>query len=222
MNNPELIAILFIGTILMTLLIAIQMRWYGIEPWKSIVVAVVLVIVGAFGSRVWYFVENGEFRGRSLYGAIFLSPIAYIPIAFVLRIPYMRILDFCAPAGCLTLALSKLQCMRDGCCTGMVLYVDENFDYVKFPSQIVEMGTFIAIAVILFYLSSRPRCRGRIFPMFLLLYGASRFFLDFLRGGTVPYALGLSAGSFWSLIAGVIGLIVLIIMKLRELYSQKA
>ena len=216
MNNPELMLILLISTILMCIPIGVQMRWYRIPVWKSMIVSVVLILSGLFFSRVWYFVENGYFRGRSFYGVVFFAPLVFWPVAWILRIPYGQTMDFVAPAGCMTLALVKIQCMRDGCCAGMVLYQKPNFDYVLFPSQVVEMLAFLLISAVLMYLGSKSKNRGRIFPYFLLLYGGSRFVLNFFRGISAPYALGLSAGSFWSAVAFVLGTTILMYQKARH------
>ena len=218
MNNPELMIVLVFGAVLMCAPIAVQMKRYEQPAWKSVVISVILVIAGLVFSRVWYFVENGYFRGRSFYGVIFFAPLVYWPVAKILRMPYSQTIDCVAPAGCLTLALVKVQCLRDGCCAGMVLYQKENFDYVKFPSQIVEMAAFLIIAVTLFLLGRKPTNRGKVFPLFLILYGGSRFVLDFFRGSTVPYALGLSAGSFWSVLAVAAGVIWL--AGLRKRYCK--
>lgn len=218
MNNPELIVVLLIGTTLMTAIISLQMKWYGITRWKSIIVSVFLVLTGLIGSRIWYFVENLTFRGRSFYGAVFLAPIVFFPLAIACRVPYGSMLDFCAPAGCLTLAMVKVQCLRDGCCDGVALYLDKNYNYVKFPSQLVEMGAFLIIGFLLLMLSHSLKYRKKIFLWFLVLYGSTRFFLDFLRDGREPYILGLSAGSFWSLMAFITGAIMLITV---ELFAKK-
>lgn len=220
-NNPELMVLLAVGACLMCVPIGIQMRWYGVAVWKSVIISLVLVAIGLFGSRFWYFVENGHFRGRSFYGAIFFAPLVYFPVAKLLRIPYGITMDFVAPAGCLTLAMVKIQCLRDGCCAGMVLFTKENLDYVKFPSQIVEMAAFLIISVVLMGIGSREKNKGRVFPWFLVLYGSSRFVLDFLRGSTVPYALGLSAGSFWSVMAFAAGVLWLCVMYKTETGRKK-
>jgi phosphatidylglycerol:prolipoprotein diacylglycerol transferase len=219
MNNPELILVLTIGTILMSGLMSLQMKWYHIACWKGIFHSLALVVTGVVGSRFWYFVENGSFLGRSLYGAIFLAPFIFFFVAKVLRIPYGYALDFTAPAGCLTLALVKYQCMRDGCCDGIILYLTDDHNYVRFPSQIVEMLAFLTVFFILLKMSYEAKHRGYIFAWFLVLYGSSRFVLDFLRGETVPYVWILSAGSFWSLIALIIGASILRIrqkVQMRE------
>jgi prolipoprotein diacylglyceryltransferase len=181
------------------------MKWYCIHPWKSVAITILLVLTGAVGSQVWYFVENLRFGGRSFYGAVFLSPLVFYPVSKLLRIPYGKTMDFVAPAGCFTLALVKIQCLHDRCCEGIVLGVNEDLLYVLFPSQIVEMIAFLLISVILFVMAYNPKNRKQIFLWFLVFYGGSRFILDFFRSHTGSYALGLSAGSFWSLLAFLIG-----------------
>ena len=195
----------------MSVLIAIQMKWYQIARWKSVVISSTLIFASIIGAKIWFFIENGSFDGFSFYGAVFFALLLFFPLSKKLDIPYTYILDMCAPAGSMALAFAKVQCLRVGCCMGKTLYIDENYMYVRFPSQIVEMVTCLLIAMTLFILSSRETNRGKGCPYFFILYGAARFVLDFYRGETVPFALGLTAGSFWSacvLLAGVIWLVI--------------
>lgn len=205
MLELELLLILLISAAGMCALMALQMKWYGIHPWKSVAVTIALLLTGLFGSEMWYYVENLHFGGRSFYGAVFFSPLVFWPISKMLQLRYGDVMDFVAPAGCLTLALVKLQCFRDGCCEGKAIGIDENHIYILFPSQLVEMLVFLVISILLFTMSYKQRFRKQIFLWFLVLYGGSRFVLDFFRSHTGSYALGLSAGSFWSLIAFLIG-----------------
>lgn len=217
----QLIVVLCLGVLLLCALMAYQTKWYGISPWKSVPIACALVATGVIGSEIWFCVENGFWGGRSLYGAIVFSPIVFLFVAKILRIKYAEILDFVAPGGCLVLALVKIQCLRDHCCEGMVLYIDENHMYVRFPSQIVEMATFLIISALLFYMSSKSKYRGKIFPWFLVIYGVARFCLDFLRETIPSYLFGLSAGAFWSLCSFVVGLVILIAGWAKEKRSEE-
>lgn len=205
--------VFLISAILMTVILAIQLDWYSINKRKCWCVSFALIVSGIVGSKIWFFVENGEWGGKSFYGAIFLTPVVFILIAKLMRIDYLLSLDFVPAAGCLTLALVKLQCLRDNCCQGMVLYIDENRIYVRFPSQITEMIVFLLLSVVFLVMSKNPKNRKTLFPWFLVLYGGSRFFLDFLRDTMPAYLFGLSAGSFWSACAFIIGVTWLIVFK---------
>lgn len=216
MISFDLFLVLLACVAIMCFMMSMQAKWYGIKKRKTIPIAVALALTGVIGSEIWFFVENGDWGGRSLYGAIVFSPLVYIAVAKLLKIKYGDALDFVAPSGCFALGVIKLQCLKDNCCQGRELYQDENFIFVRFPSQIVEMAAFLIISAILFYMSSRSKCRGKIFPLFLVLYGSSRFVLDFFRETIPSYLFGLSAGSFWSLCSCIIGIIILIIVKLKK------
>ena len=208
----ELIVALILGCVFMIAIISIQLKWYRISIWKSVPISVILVFVGIYGSQIWFYIENGFFGGRSLYGAIALAPIVFFPVSKLLKISYLESLDFCATAGSLTLGLTKIQCLYDGCCPGMILYVDQNYQYVRFPSQLIEFVVFIMISCVLLIMSYRVKYRKTIFFWFLIIYGTSRFILNFFRDNNSAYALGLSAGSFWSMCSLLIGIIALIIL----------
>lgn len=210
--SKELFFLLLAGTVLMCLPMAWQLKRAKQPIWKAAVLSAALVLTGYYGSQLWFFVENGEFGGRSFYGAVFLSPVIFWILGKLLRIPYPDAMDTVAPAGCLTLALVKLQCLRDNCCQGKILYVDEQYMHVRFPSQLAEMAAFGIIAVILFVVATNRKSRGTVFCWFMILYGASRFVLDFYREIETPWLLGLSAGSFWSACAFLIGVVSLIVV----------
>ncbi|MBR2890075.1 MAG: prolipoprotein diacylglyceryl transferase [Oscillospiraceae bacterium] len=216
----DLCLVLFACVAIMCFMMSMQAKWYEIEKQKIVPIAVTLAVTGVIGSEIWFFVENGDWGGRSLYGAIVFSPLVFLAVAKLLKIKYVDSLDFVAPSGCFALAVIKLQCLKDNCCVGKELYQDENFVFVRFPSQIVEMIVFLVISAILFYMSSKPKFRGKIFPWFLIMYGLARFGLDFLRETVLSYLFGLSAGSFWSLCSFIIGVFVLTIIRNKEKRSN--
>lgn len=201
----------------MTAMISVQMKWYKIPMWKSIIISLSLIVLGIYASEFWFYIENGHGGGRSLFGTIFFAPLVFFPISKIFRIPYNETLDFCATAGSFTLGLTKLQCLSVGCCPGIILYIDENYHYVRFPSQIMEFITFLVISILLMYMSYKGKNRGKIFWIFLVIYGISRFIIEFFRATRSPYVWILSAGSFWAIISVLIGSVVLIIIKKEQL-----
>lgn len=223
--SKELFVILLAGTALMCLPMAWQLKKVGQPLWKAAILAVALVLTGYYGSELWFFVENGEFGGRSFYGAVLFSPVVFFAVGRLLKIPYADAMDTVAPAGCLTLALVKLQCLRDNCCIGKELYVDARYMVVRFPSQQVEMAAFGIIALILLAISASRKNRGTVFCWFMILYGAARFVLDFYRDIKAPFLFGLSAGSFWSACAFLLGigsLIAVCLLRNKEKKYEKA
>lgn len=209
--STTVIIILFIGTLAMMVPMYIQARKYGIAKWKIIPLAFILTIIGTLGTYAWFFIENLHFGGRSFYGAVFIVPIVFLILPFVIKIPYGQLMDLCAPAECIMLSIMKVQCLVSGCCAGRILYNDELGEIVRFPSQAVELIAAYVIAIALLMMSHKPQHKGKIFPWYLILYGASRFVLNFLReewqhydGGLPPY------GTIWSVLAVIIGIVWII------------
>jgi len=207
-----LVGFLVIGVVCM-IACMLYMAW----PWKTItipkivIIAAVMPIIGVLGSYGMYFIENGKWDGRSFYGAVFLMPVLMYPVAKLLKVGYGEALDLCIPAGCISHALIKVKCSIDGCCYGRAFII--NSRRVRFPSQKVECVAALVLMAVLLVMAKKGKWKGKIYFWYLILYGASRFVLEFFRD-TDPWIGPLSAGSFWSLISIAIGAAAL-------LYSRK-
>lgn len=208
----------------MCALTSIQMKWYGVQQWKSIVVALTIIVTGLVGAKAWFFLENGYWEGRSFYGAVYLAPITFLIVAKLVQIPYLYSLDFCATAGCLILAVLKVQCIVEGCCAGIILYLNKENMYIRFPSQIAEFFCALILTAILMYLSLKKKYRGRIYPITLILYGSTRFVLNLFRDDwtrTQAMNLVMPLGNIWSLVAVVVGVVWLLQVKYRKYGNAK-
>lgn len=183
---------------------AIMSKGYNIRTWKMIPASLLLTVAGTTGTYIWYFIENYGI-GRSFYGAVFMVPMFFPFIAMLLREKYLDLLDLCAPAVCVMLALMKVQCLIDGCCSGIVLLTTAEGVPVRFPSQMVELVNALLIFAALVYLATRKNNRGKIYPLYMLIYGTSRFALNYFRAGITPFMLGMSAGHFWSVCSILVG-----------------
>jgi prolipoprotein diacylglyceryltransferase len=107
------------------------------------------------------------------------------------------------------LVLMKALCVLEGCCKGRIL-----FENVRFPSQIAELVNALILLVILMYLSHKKENRGKIYPMYLLTYGVSRFVLNFFRD--VWAETWMPMGTLWSILAMVIGGGILVYLKKKN------
>lgn len=205
--TPELITALIIGTIAMAAVMLLPRRWQaGLPMWKTLLSAAVLTVLGVLGAKLMYVLENGGFGGISYYGAVFFPPLFMVLLALLLRMPPLTLLDLCAPAECVMLALLKVLCLKNGCCGGRLLFTAASGTEVYFPSQIIELLNALVLMVMLLWLIRKGTWQGRIYPIYMLLYGITRFILNLLRD-TKPFLLGIPAGNFWSLVAIVIALI---------------
>ena len=157
-----IIMALSIGTGAMLILIAVMMVCYKEKLWKSVPVALLLTVTGTLGTYIWYLIECSRWGGRSYYGAVFLVPIIFRFVAKLIKIPYGDLMDYCAPAECVMLAIMKYQCFVDGCCEGRILKVYADGTWLSFPSQIVELINALTIMTILMFMGIKGKNRGKI------------------------------------------------------------
>lgn len=201
-----------VGTIIMLVPMLIQSKWYRIKLWKSIPIALLLSLTGTISTYIWHFIETGNFNGVSFFGAVFIVPIVFCLVAKLLNVRYCLLMDLCAPAECAMLVIMKTLCFINGCCYGIGLYTSKLGGLVRFPSQIVELLNALILVVLLLYLSKQVKNRGTIYYWYMVLYGSSRFVLNFLRD-TKPVFLFFGFGSVWALVALFIGVSALIYNK---------
>lgn len=130
--------------------------------------------------------------GRSILGGLlggFLTAEALKPLVRYPLPPndhFAKILPF-------SMAIGRIGCVLGGCCRGIewegpgaMHYAGESFG--RFPAPIVELGFHVACGVVFVDLVRRGVLRGRIFNLYLLLYGAFRLTTEAWRD--TPRLLG--------------------------------
>ena len=200
----QLYLFLFGGTLLMLLVMAFANKIVHLPFRKLMICGVLLLPVGVFGTRLMRLIESGTWNGYSFYGAVFLVPVIMTILSKVLSMDTGKLLDTCAPAGCVMLALMKVNCIITGCCYGRMIRFGRSGMAVRFPSQITELIAGLILLVVILKIIYSEKQQGIVYAWFLFLYGSSRFLLNLLRE-TSPFLLGLSAGCFWSVLAVLIG-----------------
>ncbi len=121
--------------------------------------------------------------GANYYGTLFVSPIMVAFFGLLLGRDIFKLMDLVTLTYPLKLILVKLACFCQGCCKGMVcsfgLY-NHATDQIEFPVQLVEMALAGIIFVFLLFWRKKAK-EGTVFPIYLIIYSATRFFSEFLR-----------------------------------------
>ena len=152
----------------------------------------VLTHLGEF--HPWYrafFIWDG---GLTLYGGIILSTLTVLVMARRRGIPFLVVADIFSPGVILGIGLTRIGCFMAGCCfghpTGLGCGVtfpagapaSLQFGHVAVhPSQLYASAGGFLIFGLLLLLERFWNYRGATFGRFLLLYGISRFTVDFSR-----------------------------------------
>lgn len=122
--------------------------------------------------------------GTNYFGMVFFMPIMLFLYCWLLGINPFKQLDLITPAYPLALFFMKIGCFCVGCCRGMFfrsgLY---NYKYheVEFPVQLVEASLALLIFLFLHFYRKKAK-EGTLMPTYIVLYCATRFFSEFLRG----------------------------------------
>lgn len=214
--ETERILIISAGSIAMLISMLLRRKTYPeISIWKIPLISILLTLFGVLGAMLMFYVENGRFGGTSFFGAILFTPILMVIVKVFLKVPYGRLMDLCAPAECLMLAILKLDCLYTGCCSGRFL-TPLGF---RFPSQISELIASLVIMLVLMHLEKKPRHHRRIYAYYLVQYGVIRFILNVFRDRLTPFIGSLPPGHFWSLVSIVLGLLVMLVFTRRKRVS---
>lgn len=189
-----------------------RMKEYDISLPKMLLIYLVFSTVGFIGAWFGPALVGIEDSGIRLYGLVLFDLMALFVMSMVLRID-MRILgDFVAPPIMAVCACSKINCMIHNCCRGIVMWHNGE-QSILFPSAIVELIIWAVFVVALLMVERKKTADGFMWPQLMIWFGITRCLVDFLRGSVWerrPYFMFLSGGQFWSLVAAVAGVLLMI------------
>lgn len=143
---------------------------------------------------------------------------AILTLYFYCRIKKLDLavyLDLMVPSVALAQALGRIGCFLAGCCYGRPTnsFVGVTFTASPFapngisllPTQLfMSAGDFLLMAILLIY-SRKERMRGRTSALYLMLYSAGRFALEFLRNDERGTVGALSTSQFIGIFMALAG-----------------
>jgi phosphatidylglycerol---prolipoprotein diacylglyceryl transferase len=178
----------------------------GIEAGPALVVAVLGVIGGIVGAKLWYIVlrprqwRQSLGEGWSIDGSIGAAPIAAVITMLILGLPVLAFLDAAAPAFFVGVGIGRLGCFFTGCCAGRctasrwgIWSSDRRIGARRIPTQLMEAALGIGLAVIFGALdvSGVVPVDGLVFAAGIGSYLAGRQLLLRLRADARSSSLGM-------------------------------
>jgi len=176
------------------------------QYWKLQALVVIAAVIGAklavlFGEFGWPFKPvRGEWAavlvsGRSVLGALLFGLIAGElgkPLLGYARPPndrFAAVLPF-------SFAIGRVGCLLNGCCRGTpydgwcaITYAD---GIRRHPAPAYEMTFLLVVGTLFLWMVRRRLLQGRIFSLYLVLYGTYRFFSEYVR--ETPRVMGVLSG----------------------------
>jgi len=203
-------------------------RAQGLEPHAVSDLGIWIIIAGMGGAKLFHVLfcweeVVGAWRQEGLrslregfvfYGGFLGAVLATILFARKRRLPLWKLADLLAPCLALGHALGRVGCFFNGCCYGSacrwpwaVSFPGNHLTHGKpvHPTQLYEaIGNLLLFAVLSAF-SRRKRFDGQVWWWYVLVYGAMRFAIEFVRGDYTTYYFGIF--TIAHLIAGVMMLV---------------
>jgi len=208
----------------------VRARRLGVDSNRVLDLGIYLIIAALVGAKLMlllvdfrYFASQpGEVLSLVRAGGIFYGGlIAAIGTALVLvpryGLPMWTTADVIAPGIAFGHVIGRVGCLLAGCCYGRptsvpwaVTFTDPvaaanvgtPLDVPLHPTQLYEAGVELLILGVLLTTERRGRpFPGRTFWLYVLLYGVSRFVVEFYRGDERGMLYGLSTSQVVSLVA---------------------
>jgi phosphatidylglycerol---prolipoprotein diacylglyceryl transferase len=178
----------------------------GIAAGPALLVAVIGVLGGIAGGKLWYIVlrprqwRQSLSEGWSIDGSIVGAPIAAVIAMLVLDMPVLAFLDAGTPAFFVGVGIGRMGCFFTGCCAGRctasrwgVWSSDRRVGARRIPTQLMEAGLGIGLAIIFGALdvSGIVPVDGLVFVVGIGSYLAGRQLLLRLRADARSSSLGM-------------------------------
>jgi phosphatidylglycerol:prolipoprotein diacylglycerol transferase len=153
------------------------------------------IVMLQHGGLIWF----GGLIGACLGGFGFIR---------LKKLNLLAAFDLFTPYVALGQAIGRIGCFYNGCCYGREsaawgMYFPAQ-GRLLFPSQILDSLTLLIIFAILRSVSAKKQ--GMIFAFYLMLAGAQRFLLEFVRGDVRPFYFSLSIFQWMSIAVFGVGL----------------
>lgn len=167
---------------------------------------------------ILFFIITGNIGGQNIIRIFVLLPavIAFYSKSF--GIPIKKAMDLIAPVPCLVHGVSHIGCIFPGCCYSNI-EVDWGLysgvaEKMLFPCQLLESAVAIGIFIYLIRTLKKHQFNmgGTAMPIMLILFGSTRFLLEFLRDNEKIIA-GISELAIWAFGTVIVGAVWLIIKK---------
>jgi phosphatidylglycerol---prolipoprotein diacylglyceryl transferase len=199
-------ALVVLGIVIGVLSLLWFLSFEGIQPGTAVIVAIVAVLGGTVGGKLWYIVlrprqwRQSLSEGWSIDGSIVGAPIAAVVAMLALDLPVLAFLDAGTPAFFVGVGIGRLGCFFTGCCAGRcttsrwgIWSSDRRVGARRIPTQLMESGLGIGLAIVFGALdvSGIVPVDGIVFAVGIGSYLAGRQLLLRLRSDARSSSLGM-------------------------------
>jgi len=229
----------------------VRARRAGLDPARVMDLGIYLIIAALVGAKLMLIAVDWEYfrsqprellslvrAGGVFYGGLIAAVIVGLWLVRRYKLPAWSTADLMAPGIALGHVVGRFGCLLAGCCYGRPTDVPWAVTFTDplaaanvgtplgiplHPTQLYDAGAELLILGVLLATERKGRpFAGRTFWAYMLLYGVSRFIIEFYRGdinrGTVVASL--STSQFVSLLLVPVSILMLIYLRRRGQAAQ--
>lgn len=206
---------------------------YKLDPDRVFSLVICAVVGGMVGAKLLYFLT--EFKeiirnpsllldlsnGFVVYGGIIGGVLLCWIYCRVKGMAFLKYFDLVMPSVALAQGFGRIGCFLAGCCYGKetsgslgIVFHDSAYapNGVKLiPTQLISSGLDFLHFFVLIWFARRAKRDGQVAGLYLTLYSAGRFILEFFRGDLIRGSVGvLSTSQFISIFTCLAGVAMLL------------
>ena len=171
------------------------------------------------------FLSNNEyFTLNNYFTSLYFGSIIVMAALLVTGNDFREGMDLITPFLSLEMGLGKIACFCAGCCYG-IEWKNGAYNHttgrMEFPVQILECFVGVLIAGILFFYLVKRKTTGKCYPLYMILYSATRFCTEFLRGDHLSNWVGLKPFQVLCLIAIAIGVGWIVLINILNKHNKR-
>jgi phosphatidylglycerol:prolipoprotein diacylglycerol transferase len=223
-------------------LAVIRARRQGVDATKIMDLGIYLIIAALVGAKLMLIaVDFNYFRaqprellslvraGGVFYGGLIAAFFTALWLVKRYKLNIWTTADLMAPGIALGHVIGRVGCLLAGCCYGRstgvpwaitftdpiaAVNVGTPLQIPLHPTQLYDAGAELIVLAILLMTERRGKpFAGRTFWLYMLLYGVSRFVIEFYRGDPRGMVIGLSTSQIVS--AVIVPAAIVMLMRLR-------
>ncbi len=196
---------------------------YEIDPERILDLVLITFLSGLFISRIYFVLLNWQlfgdiqkailinrYPGLSFWGGMLGGFLALWFLVKRFKLRFWEVADFASVAFLIGIVIGDLGCFLGGCAYGKISNLPFATSVVgligkRFPVTILEAAILYFIFLSLRKQVMRFHFAGKIVSLFMIFIGITKFFMEFLRGDTTNFFLGVTFGQVLSSLSVILG-----------------
>lgn len=170
------------------------------KGWMAIPLAILHTALGVLCVTAFAFLESGDGGNMSLFGAVFFMPVLYFAGAKLTGRKVADVFDIFAVTMIFTLMCARVNCLIGGCCLGKCIPGTE----WRWPTRQLELVFYAVLLIYLWNKVGKPGFSGKVYPIYMMAYGAFRFIVEWFRETDNPIGF-FHISHIWALVSVAVG-----------------